>query len=205
MVGLIYQSQRLLTNATYRWEQLPAPFDGGQSYSDLPLRRCVYPSYGLGVPNAPGTMIASYVWGQDSSRLGAHLATAEAQSRLITIVLHDLAAMNNVTVEFLKSQFVDLHAWDWYQNEWSVGAFAIFSPGQYSSIMPALMTPAQEGHLHFGGEALSSGHAWIIGAVNAAYRNVLEILKTEGRKDLIDMLVQTWGEVNEVDLGWYTS
>jgi monoamine oxidase len=113
--------------------------------------------------------------------------------------------MNNVTVEFLKSQFVDLHAWDWYQNEWSVGAFAIFSPGQYSSIMPALMTPAQEGHLHFGGEALSSGHAWIIGAVNAAYRNVLEILKTEGRKDLIDMLVQTWGEVNEVDLGWYTS
>jgi hypothetical protein len=30
-------------------------------------------------------------------------------------------------------------------------------------------------------------------------------LKTEGRKDLIDMLVQTWGEVNEVDLGWYTS
>jgi hypothetical protein len=71
--------------------------------------------------------------------------------------------------------------------------------------MPALMTPAQEGHLHFGGEVLSSGHAWIIGAVNAAYRNVLQVLKTEKRNDLIETLVQTWGSVNEVDLGWYTS
>lgn len=61
-----------------RWEDLPAPFEGGQSYSDRPIRRCVYPSYGLDVPNAPGTMIASYVWGQDSSRLGAHLRTPEA-------------------------------------------------------------------------------------------------------------------------------
>lgn len=120
-------------------------------------------------------------------------------------MIEDLAAMNNVTVEFLQSQYVDLHAWDWYQNEWSVGAFAIFSPDQYSSIMPALMIPAQEGHLHFGGEALSSGHAWIIGAVNSAYRNVLEVLKTEGRNDLIERLVQTWGTIEEVDLGWYTT
>jgi monoamine oxidase len=193
------------SNFATRWKDLPAPFDGGQSYSDLPLRRCVYPSYGLDVPGAPGTMIASYVWGQDSSRLGAYLGTPEAQAHLVTLVLQDLAAMNNVTLDFLRSQYVDLHAWDWYRSEWSVGAFAIFSPGQYSTIMPALMTPAQEGHLHFGGEALSSGHAWIIGAINAAYRNVLEVLKTEGRNDLIQLLVQTWGSVNEVDLGWYSS
>jgi monoamine oxidase len=148
-------------------------------------------------------MIASYVWGQDSSRLGAHLRTPEGRAILLDLTLRDLAAMNNVTFEFLQSQYVDHHAWDWYRSEWSVGAFAIFGPGQYSDIMPALMIPAQNGHLHFGGEALSSGHAWIIGAVNSAYRTVLEVLKAEERDDLVDKLVQTWGMINEVDLGWY--
>lgn len=148
-------------------------------------------------------MIASYVWGQDSSRLGARLSTPEAIGDLVNITLRDLAAMNNVTLEYLQSQYVDYHAWDWYQNEWSVGAFAIFSPGQYSNIMPALMMPAQGGRLHFGGEALSSGHAWIIGAINSAYRTILEVLKTEQRNDLIELLTQTWGTIDEVDLGWY--
>ncbi|KAL5351985.1 hypothetical protein ACLOAV_003848 [Pseudogymnoascus australis] len=171
-----------------QWEKLPAPFKGGQSYSDLPIRRCVYPSYGFDLPDdtAPGTMIASYIWGQDSSRLGAYLRTPEARDTIVKVVLHDLAAMNNVTIEFMESEYLDYYAWDWYQNEWSVGAFAIFSAGQYHDVMPSLMVPAENGHLHFGGEALSSGHAWIIGAINSAYRTVLEVLKTEERDDLLD-------------------
>jgi monoamine oxidase len=43
------------------WEKLPKPFKGGQSFSDLPIRRCVYPSYGVNTTDAAGTMIASYV------------------------------------------------------------------------------------------------------------------------------------------------
>ncbi|KAH6714834.1 L-amino acid oxidase [Leptodontidium sp. MPI-SDFR-AT-0119] len=189
------------------WENLPVPFEGGQSYSDVPIRRCVYPSYGVNLPKdtAPGTMIASYVWGQDSSRLGAHLETPESRERLVEITLQDLAAMNNLTYEFIREQYVDYHAWDWYQDEWSVGAFAIFSPDQFSKVMPALMTPAENGHVHWGGEALSSGHAWIIGAVNSAYRCVVEILKTEGRDDLIAELVSKWGTIDEVEMGWYTT
>ncbi|KFX88596.1 hypothetical protein V490_07535 [Pseudogymnoascus sp. VKM F-3557] len=188
------------------WEKLPAPFQGGQSFSDRPIRRSVYPSYGFDLPDdtAPGTMIASYIWGQDSTRLGAYLRTPEARDTLVRVVLNDLAAMNNVTVEFLESEYIDYYAWDWYQNEWSVGAFAIFTAGQYHDVMPSLMVPAENGHLHFGGEALSSGHAWIIGAINSAYRTVLEVLKTEQRNDLIEQLVQTWGTIDEVDLGWYT-
>lgn len=150
-------------------------------------------------------MIASYVWGQDSSRLGAHLETPESRERLVEITLQDLAAMNNVTYEFIREQYVDYHAWDWYQDEWSVGAFAIFSPDQFSNVMPALMTPAENGHVHWGGEGLSSGHAWIIGAVNSAYRCVVEILRTEGREDLIAELVEMWGVIDEVDMGWYTT
>jgi monoamine oxidase len=193
------------TNADIRWEHLQRPFKGGQSYSDVPLRRCVYPSYGINLPGtaAPGTMIASYVWGQDSSRLGSYLRTPEARSHLVDIVLADLALMNNLTLEFIRDQYIDYHAWDWYQNEWSVGAFAIFTPGQYSTIMPDLMTPAEDGHLHFAGEALSSGHAWIIGAVNSAYRTVAEILKTEQRPDLLRRMIDLWGTIDEVDMGWY--
>src|SRR4051812_32086190 len=83
------------------------------------IRRCVYPSYDLNLTNgtAPGTMIASYVWGQDSLRLGAHLATPEARERLIEITLQDLAAMNNVSHSFLQDQYLEYHAYNWYQDE----------------------------------------------------------------------------------------
>lgn len=70
--------------------------------------------------------------------------------------------------------------------------------------MPYLMQPAWHGHLHFGGEALSSGHAWIIGAINSAYRTVMEILDTEGLEDKADELNLMWGgPIDDVDMGWY--
>ena len=102
--------------------------------------------------------------------------------------------MNNVTYGFLRSQFVDAHEFSWYNSEFSVGAFAIFTPGQFSSLMPALLSPTADGRMHFAGEALSSGHAWIIGALNSAYRAVVEILATE-RPELIVELVEKWGFV----------
>ncbi|KAI9846686.1 MAG: hypothetical protein M1837_003741 [Sclerophora amabilis] len=187
------------------WEHLPEPFQGGQSFSDLPIRRCVYPSYGIETPDAAGAMIASYTWGQDSARLGSFYNIPDARDYVVETTLRDLARMNNVTHEFLKEEFVDVHLWDWYGDEFSVGAFAIFSPDQFSTMMPALMHPAHEGKLHFGGEALSSGHAWIIGAVNSAYRTVTEILAVEGMDDKLQQLVETWGYVDEIDMGWYSS
>ena len=118
-----------------------------------------------------------------------------AQEHLVEITLRDLAKMNNVTLAFLQEQFVDVHVYSWYNSEFSVGAFAIFSPGQFSTLLPHLMSPAAEGRLHFAGEALSSGHAWIIGALNSAYRTVAEVLAVEGRDDLLTMLVEKWGYV----------
>lgn len=173
----------------------------------------MYPSYGVDLPDAPGTMIASYTWGQDASRLGAYLNPHDTASQappapesfqsLVDIALADLAVLNNVTLEFVTEQYVSAHAYDWYQSEHSVGAFAIFGPGQFSSMMPYLMKPGAKGHLHFGGEALSSGHAWIIGAVNSAYRTVVEVLANEGMHDEIQSLVDMWGLIDEVDMGWY--
>lgn len=140
------------------------------------------------------------------------------------MTLHDLADMNNVTYEFLHSQYNDSHMWSWYDSEYSVGAYARFAPGQYITTMPALMEPAAHGRLHFAGEALSSGHSWIVGAVNSAYRAVAEVLAVSGRADLVDLLIEKWGTIvsliyllmrcscfdlganlsqDEVDMGWY--
>ncbi|KAI9719379.1 MAG: hypothetical protein M1812_003450 [Candelaria pacifica] len=187
------------------WEDLPQSFKGGQTFSDLPIRRCVYPSYGVNTTGAAATMIASYTWGQDSSRLGSYINSPTARAHLIEVTLRDLALMNNVSLAFLQEQYLDSHVYSWYNDEFSVGAFAIFSPGQFSSLLPALLAPAANGRLHFAGEALSSGHAWIIGALNSAYRSVAEILAVEGRMDLLEQFVEQWGVVDEVDLGWYNT
>lgn len=179
----------------------------------MPIRRCVYPSYGFSVSGAPGAMIASYVWGQDASRLGAYLNARNpstqappepfGEEHLVNITLADLASLHGVSFEFLWDELEAYHVQDWYQSEFYIGAFAIFGPGQYSTNMPYLMTPAYEGHMHFGGEALSSGHAWIIGAVNSAWRNVMEILDTEGLEEKKKEFVNMWGDIDEVDKGWY--
>lgn len=179
----------------------------------MPIRRPVYPSYGIDVTGAPGTMIASYTWGQDASRLGAYLNPHDVEAQaptqatslqhLVDLTLADLASLHGVGLDFLQEQLVDTHAYDWYQSENSVGAFAIFGPGEFSGVMPYLMTPAAQGHMHFGGEALSSGHAWIIGAVNSAYRTVVEVLATENMTAELDTFVDTWGLIDEVDMGWY--
>ncbi|KAI8299910.1 putative bifunctional amine oxidase [Colletotrichum sp. SAR11_240] len=165
-----------------------------------------------GVENV-GTMIASYVWGQDSSRLGSYLNPhnpttqapfqPESVNTLVDFTLRDLAELNGVSHEFILSQYEGYHVYDWYGSAYSNGAFAIFGPGQFSSVLPWLMMPAANGHMHFAGEALSSGHAWIIGAVNSAWRTVYEILSTEGLEDKKKEFIDKWNIIDEVDMGWY--
>lgn len=158
-------------------------------------------------------MIASYVWGQDSSRLGSYLNPhnptnqapfqPESVNTLVDFTLRDLAELNGVSHEFILSQYEGYHVYDWYGSAYSNGAFAIFGPGQFSSVLPWLMMPAANGHMHFAGEALSSGHAWIIGAVNSAWRTVYEILSTEGLEDKKKEFIDKWNIIDEVDMGWY--
>ncbi|KAK7736007.1 hypothetical protein SLS63_003525 [Diaporthe eres] len=98
------------------WENLTSgAFQGGQSFTDLPIRRAVYPSYGLKIKDAPGTMIASYVWGQDASRLGAYLNAHNTKTQapfqpegfeeLTELTLRDMAALHNVSYQFLRYNF----------------------------------------------------------------------------------------------------
>ena len=126
------------------WEDpdvLTAPIVGGQSVTDLPIRKVVYPSYGLGIPGAPGAMIVSYTSSQDSDRLGAFYHSEPQREFITHSVLNDMARLHNVSIEFLEDQLVETHLWDWYDHPYSVGGYALFSAAQFSDILPPHNAP----------------------------------------------------------------
>ena len=85
---------------------------------------------------------------------------------------------------------------------WSAGAFAFFGPGKFNSTYTALTTPAAGGRLHFAGEALSTRHAWVEGALNSAWRAVYELLIQEPAwKHLMQKFYKNWG----YDAEWFAS
>ncbi|KAK7728877.1 hypothetical protein SLS53_009340 [Cytospora paraplurivora] len=141
-------------------------------------------------------------------RIQPHLGTTQAPyqpngfDELVTLTLRNLASRHNVSIGYLSGQLEGAYAYDWYQSAYLAGAFAIFGPEQFGSVMLYLMTPAQAGHMHWGGETLSSGHAWITGALNSAYRNAVELQYTEGLEDKKAELVRMWGVIDEDDMGW---
>ncbi|PBK71612.1 FAD/NAD(P)-binding domain-containing protein [Armillaria solidipes] len=144
------------------WQTLPTgSIKGGQTKTDRVVRTVVFPSYGVNDLNADAVMIASYTWSQDAARVGGLINgrhTADEQF-LIDNILKDLAALHDVTFDFLKKELRDWCAWEWYSDPFTLGAFALFGPGQFSSIYPAFGQGAAGGRLLFAGEALSDQHA----------------------------------------------
>jgi monoamine oxidase len=147
---------------------------GGQSYTDLPIRTVVYPSYGAYTDEASKTLIASYCWTNDAERLGSLIGTGKANfdDQLEFLVLNNLAAVHNVTYEYLKGKLVKVHSWDWSHSPYTMGAFAFFGPGNFDDMYTSLSRPAADDKLHFAGEALSVRHAWVVGALDSAWRAV---------------------------------
>jgi len=179
----------------------PINITGGQSFTDRPVRTVVYPSYGLG-KQGDAVLIASYCWTQDAARLGALIAATKdtvvsRDDPLATMVLRDLAAIHNVEFSFLYNQCKGLHGWDWNTNMWSMGAYAFFGPGSFEDLYTNMTTPAANNRLHFAGEALSTRHAWVVGALDSAWRAVNELLLTSttwGTKAKRDKFYQMWGQ-----------
>jgi monoamine oxidase len=174
---------------------------GGVSSTDRPTRTVVYPSYGLLNEASGATIIVSYSWAQDALRFGA-LAQghgSEGESLLLQIIIKDLADMHQVDYYGLWSLIEDYKVHDWYADEYSAGAFALFGPGQFSNLYPEVTKPVG-GLLHFAGEAASVHHAWVVGALISAYRTVYEILLHEGMFDLIEKMVSIWGMPDEINV-----
>lgn len=125
---------------------------------------------------------------------------SQAEKDLISVILLDLAAVHGIDVGFLQSQMVAHHAFDWYHDPYTQGAFALYGPSQFQDLFPGVTRPASKGFLHIAGEATSVHHAWIAGALASAWRTVAEILLNEGRWDLFEELERLWIKPDEIDI-----
>ena len=105
---------------------------GGQSFTDLPIRTVVYPSYGVYSETPGTTLIASYCWTYDAERLGALIGTGQQvyEDQLKALVLADLAAIHNVDVSYLSSRFLEMYSWDWNHAPWTGGKLIELSIGR---------------------------------------------------------------------------
>ncbi len=68
-------------------------------------------------------MLVSYSWSQDALRLGTFVKGkgSLAEQRLVDLILRDLSKVHDIAYEDLKSWQVDHHAYNWYDNEFTVG------------------------------------------------------------------------------------
>ncbi|KAF5579664.1 amino-acid oxidase [Fusarium pseudocircinatum] len=172
------------------WQKAPFKItQGGIAHTDLPLRVCVYPSYNIESnegkdwdANKPAVLLCSYTWGQDAQRIGSLISsqTPKNEEQLLSVLLHDLALLHSRDTDYpyddllklLKDQYQDHHAYDWYRDENMSGAFAYFGPSQFSNMWQQIIKPNAYGQLYLVGEASSSHHAWIVGALESVIRAV---------------------------------
>ena len=127
---------------------------------------------------------------QDASRFGALIKNPDwsdkpnpsrerpwSEKVLLDQIYQDLALLHGVDATWLRGETLDYHAFDWYHNPYTMGAFALFAPGQFGTFFPDIVQPAAYGGFHFAGEAASAHHAWVAGALDSAVRVVDEILR----------------------------
>jgi monoamine oxidase len=76
----------------------------------------------------------------------------------------------------IASQFERGIVQRWASEPWSRGAFAVFAPGQMSTLMPNIARP--ENGMHFAGEHTSSWTGWMEGALQSGERAAREVLDT---------------------------
>jgi monoamine oxidase len=156
-------SSKILFQVRSRFWEEEDGIVGGTTTTDLPIRRICYPSYSD--PNdRRGTLLASYTWGQDALRYDAM-----RPDQAIEQALEDVAKIHpSVMTEFEVG-----HVYNWYDDPWARGAFALFEPEQQTRLQPTIVAP--EGRIHFAGEHTSLYHAWIQGALESGIRAAREI------------------------------
>lgn len=103
--------------------------------------------------------------------------SSKTDKQLVSRLLRNLALLHatgegdsayDKLLDRLEQEYVDHHAWDWYRDENMPGAFAYFGPGQYSNMWQEIIKSNSFGQLYLIGEAASSHHAWIVGALEAS-------------------------------------
>ncbi|KDQ10963.1 hypothetical protein BOTBODRAFT_469085 [Botryobasidium botryosum FD-172 SS1] len=168
---------------------------GGQTKTDRVVRTVVYPSYGIDDPKADAVMIASYTWSQDAQRIASLVngPSSTDEKLLVELILNDLAVMHGLDPDFLHDELEDFMAWDWSSSQFSLGAFALFGPGQFGGVYASWGQSVAGGRVIFAGEALSEQHAWVEGALDSAYWAVHKMLCGARLETKLSDLHEKWG------------
>jgi monoamine oxidase len=176
---------------------------GGSSATDLPIRTTVYPSWIDTNPGQPAVLICSYTWALDATKIGSLIASPDdptQNAELLALVLKNLVRVfdNKITYEKLKSLVISHHAYAWSHDPNTAGAFALFGPGQFTNLYPAVQLPAADGRFWMVGECVSAHHAWIVGALDSAYIQLIAFLARFRQLEKLDRLRKSWfgGGVN---------
>ena len=152
---------------------------GGSSFTDLPVRTVVYPSYYQGTSaNNSGVLLASYTWGNDAAKYAPY-----SEEERFKFALKDIVTLHGEVAnkEWIKGE--DNNKAHYWTNDKTVvgGAYALYGPGQLGKLMEAMMR--SEEYIHWAGEHTDIHNAWIVGALNSGVRVVREILLENLMKD----------------------
>ncbi|XP_063148877.1 L-amino-acid oxidase-like [Candoia aspera] len=134
---------------------------GGRSITDLPSRVIYYPNHDF--PNGIGVLLASYTLHVDSD-----FFTALSEEKCVDVMMDDLAEIHQVPKDYLKSVCGKYVVQKWDLDQYSMGAFIIFTPYQHTHFSQILSQ--NEGRIYFAGEHTAQPHAWIDTAMKSAIR-----------------------------------
>ena len=166
---------------------------GGVSKTDLPIRMCVYPSYNLyDSPDKEGVLLCSYSWSQEAQRMGTLInrESPKNEDDLKHLLIDNLAKLHSSNPQdyetlhqIIDDAYITHFAYDRYTDPGTTGAFAYFGPGQFRNMYPYIVR--NDGVHIIIGEASSSHHAWVVGALESAVRGVYQFLYKHSATDPI--------------------
>ncbi|KAM4643567.1 L-amino-acid oxidase [Amazona ochrocephala] len=150
---------------------------GGQSITDRPSRFIYYPSHNFS--SGLGVILASYTWNDD-----ADYFLPLTEEKCLDVVFQDLAAIHQVSKEYLRDTCTQHVVKKWQLDQYSLGAFAAFTPYQFTDYSQDLFEP--QGRVHFAGEHTAQPHAWIDTAMKSAVRAASNIHHDSGEAAALD-------------------
>uniref|UniRef100_A0A8C9EYV1 Amine oxidase n=1 Tax=Pavo cristatus TaxID=9049 RepID=A0A8C9EYV1_PAVCR len=148
---------------------------GGQSITDRPSRFIYYPSHNFS--SGVGVILASYTWNDD-----AEFLMPLADEKYLDVVLQDLSDIHRVSKSYLQYTCDRYVIQKWQLDRHSLGAFAAFTPYQFTDYSQALFE--HEGRVHFAGEHTAQPHAWIDTSMKAAVRAASNIHEDSETRNL---------------------
>ncbi|CAF1022356.1 unnamed protein product [Didymodactylos carnosus] len=162
-------ASKIILFFNYSWWLHNENIHGGCSITDLPIRFIYYYNFNDQSieQDGGGAIIASYTWSQDSM-----LWQSVSEQNAIDLALKQIMEIHRLSFEIQK-YFQGGKIKHWCDDEYTHGAFALFTPLQDSDIFDDLQ--ASVFNVHFMGEHTSTLHGWIEGSLLSAVRTALVI------------------------------